>query len=304
MISLVTVHWGTDFAPTQLPWLAALARAGEVQEIIVVDVESDGRLQELIYPLDWSVRVGVVCLPLVSVGPALNAGIREARGDWVLQINGDILPVAGLASAWVSYLEESPHVGMVGVDYYFGGVPDSSLATSLALAVARTSRAGLALGNYALSSRALWSRVAYDEGGPFATAAWGLEDNDLGAQIRSLGLEIHMTETVETPAGERPLRWTHLGVHASAKKHRARGQDVALERARRRQYLMGKWGHQRLADGHPWYWEREDEFAKPGAYSQLVVEEMRPDSVLPCELPLETIRQLRLEPPSASEATE
>lgn len=86
-------------------------------EIIVVDSESDGEAPRMLNEQFPSVRC-IAFTENTGFGKAVNAGIREARGEYYLILNTDIVATDYAIDTLVRFLAEHPDAGMVGPKLY------------------------------------------------------------------------------------------------------------------------------------------------------------------------------------------
>lgn len=90
---------------------SALAQTHPAVEVIVVDDGSTDATQQILAPY----RSRIACLHQTNRGPAAarNAGLRIARGAYLLFLDSDDLLVPTSVAAKVSFLEQHPQYGLV-----------------------------------------------------------------------------------------------------------------------------------------------------------------------------------------------
>jgi len=158
------------------------ARNGNVLEVIIVD---DGSSEaETTRILNEVVEAGycVVPQPNLGVGAARNAGIRLAKGEFILPLDSDNRLRDVYLNEGVVLLKNNPSIGVIYTDAeYFGerggrwDVPDFNL-----LSLLRTNF----IDACALYRKKLWEEVGgYDEQMPWM----GLEDWDFWLRVASRG---------------------------------------------------------------------------------------------------------------------
>jgi len=303
MISAITTIWDPIGWDAQRDHLVKLLDAGELGDVTVVQV--NGTASPAVLP---DARFSLLLGSPDAIEPYSiwnNKAIPKLAGDFVLHLNGDILPVPGSVPLMEAWLKANPSAAMIGGDYWFGEVGTAEKATPQCDEILTVMEAGLMLSQYGLFSKALWGVVKFEESGPFATRGWGLEDNDLGCQLRSLGATIWMIQDVMCAGVKQQMRYAHLGlgpgitdgVHGSGERMEKAGIDVKAARLARWAYCDKKWGGQKL-DGRPWDWERADDYAGPGRYSlRAVVELSKPGGdAFECKLHPALTSEYLLEP--------
>jgi len=267
MVSAITAFFLPENWDPQRERLEQLVASGEIHDVTVVQVTPGPPPQLPVGP--WRYIVPPAGMLSVPYSYWNNRAIPELEGDWVLHLNDDVLPVPGSIPLMQKWLEEHPEAGMIGGDFWFGEVPNPAQATPRCDEILNVMPAGLMLSQYGLFRRPLWDQVQFDESPPLGELGWGSEDNDVGCQMRTLGLPIYMIQQVRCGDQVGPFYYCHLhiGVHASGDRLADLGIDVGATRKTRWNYANEKWGPTELPDGHFWDWEREDDYEGPGRYS-------------------------------------
>ena len=112
VISVVIVHWNTE--PELTDCLASLMAAGfPAMEIIIIDNNSDNIDEFAGRPLPSSVRL-VRNAGNRGFAPAVNQGLNEARGRYVLLLNPDIQVRGNALQRMVDFLETNGRAAVTG----------------------------------------------------------------------------------------------------------------------------------------------------------------------------------------------
>lgn len=172
------------------------------REIIVVDDGSSDLTPELLAAYGDGIQV-VRNDRAVGFSGACNAGASVSRGDYIIFLNNDTIPVQGWFNALVNYADEHPraavvgtkllfpnntiqHAGVVfGIDRYphhiYAGFPADHPATCISRRYQAVTAA------CCLVDRAAWNAM----GGFDRTFVNGWEDVDLCLRLGEAGYEIH-----------------------------------------------------------------------------------------------------------------
>lgn len=95
-------------------------------EIIVVNGEASRRDEKIIKE-KFSDVIYIAFSKNIGFAKLVNAGLKRAKGDFLMVLNSDILIEPDTLTTLVGYLKKHPGVGLVGPKIYS---PDGSLATS------------------------------------------------------------------------------------------------------------------------------------------------------------------------------
>lgn len=82
-------------------------------EIIVVDSESGEKTEELIREKYPEIKL-IAFKKNLGYSKAVNAGIKEAVGGYILILNADIIILDSAVSEMIKFMEKNPAVGIVG----------------------------------------------------------------------------------------------------------------------------------------------------------------------------------------------
>ncbi|MFW6135066.1 MAG: glycosyltransferase family 2 protein [Elusimicrobiota bacterium] len=80
--------------------------------IIVVDSESDHKVQELI-PEKYPDTQLISFKKNIGYAKIVNAGLKKAKGDFILILNADIIVLEGAIQKMLEYIKRRPEVGIV-----------------------------------------------------------------------------------------------------------------------------------------------------------------------------------------------
>jgi GT2 family glycosyltransferase len=213
----------------------ALGRLGRGAEVIVVDNASGDRSCDMVREAFPDVRL--IALPEnAGFAAAMNRGLSEARGEWVLSLNNDAVVEPGAVGELLGAAQRDPEVGSVAAQMRFAETP--LVINSAGIGV---DRLGVAydrlLGEPAEASEAepvevfgasagaaLYRRRMLEELGGFDSSLFfALEDVDLAWRARMAGWRC-----LYAPAAVVVHRHGATGRHRSAFKH----YHVALNRVR------------------------------------------------------------------------
>ena len=180
-----------------LATLVAGLGAGLIRDVVVVDAGSDDQSPAL--ALDMGCRVIQVGHNGRGRGQQLAAGAKAAKGDWLLFLHGDSVPLEGWIAACKSHIAAAPHQAA-----YFQLGFDDQAPSALRIAFWANWRArlfGLPCGDQGL----LLSRALYEAVGGFRPIAL-MEDVDLVGKL-----------------GKSRLRFLPAAVETSAERYRKGG---------------------------------------------------------------------------------
>lgn len=178
--------------------IAILREDSEVAEIIVVNNGSiDGTRQ-------WLDAHGegltVVHRENRGAGPGRNAGLDAAGSyDFVLMLDGGILPLPGSAARMRAYLDERPDADVLGLEIGHM-VTDESLAAHAwpgPIASLHTYRnSALSHTGYCLARASAFQGLRFSEEGPFGEPGWGVDDDEMACQWIEAGIVVHVVTGV------------------------------------------------------------------------------------------------------------
>lgn len=179
-------------------------------EILVADGESDDGTPELIRALPGGERVRIVPNPARIQAAGLNALIHEARGDFLVRVDGHTIIAPSYVRACVDALRESGAWNVGGQM-----VPAGTTPMGRAIATAGTSPFAVPSAFHVRKSATLtdtvylgaWPRWVFERVGPFNEHVGVNEDYELNVRIRQAGGTIYLTPTIRsTYYGRQTLR--------------------------------------------------------------------------------------------------
>ena len=126
MISIIITHHQT-LALLKLCLKSIKENIGALDyEVIIVDSQSEEKTRDLIEEEFPSVKL-IHFLKNVGYAKIVNAGIKAAKGDYILILNADILILKDSVSKMLKFIEIHPRVGAVGPRLLtFSNQPQSS----------------------------------------------------------------------------------------------------------------------------------------------------------------------------------
>ncbi len=136
-----------------------------------------------------------------GAGPGRNAGLDAAGPfDYVLMLDGGILPLVGGVAHMLDYLERHPEVAVLGLEIA-DMVTDESQATTIwpgpiADDGAYRNRC-LSHTAYCLARAAAFDGLRFSEEGPFAQPGWGVDDDEMSCQWNEAGIVVHVLTGVK-----------------------------------------------------------------------------------------------------------
>jgi GT2 family glycosyltransferase len=214
---------------------AALGRLGRRADVIVVDNASGDRSCEMVRETFPDVRL--IALPEnAGFAAAMNRGLSEARGEWVLSLNNDAVVEPGAVAELLGAGQRDPGVGSVAAQMRFAetpfvinsaGIGVDRLGVAYDRLLGERAEAGEAepvevFG--ASAGAALYRRRMLEELGGFDSSFFfALEDVDLAWRARMAGWHC-----LYAPGAVVEHHHGATGRHRSAFKH----YHVALNRVR------------------------------------------------------------------------
>lgn len=135
-----------------------------------------------------------------GAGPGRNAGLDAAgHFDFVLMLDGGILPLRGSVAHMKAYLDDRPDVHVVGLE--IGDmVTDESLAAQTwpgPIANLHAYRnSALSHTAYCLARASAFEGLRFSEEGPFAQPGWGVDDDEMSCQWNEAGIALHVVTGV------------------------------------------------------------------------------------------------------------
>ncbi len=174
-------------------------------EIIVVDGRSSDRTREIIDEVrERNPQVRCLDNPAGIVPTAMNMGIRAARGEIIIRVDGHTVCPRDYASNCIKYLEQT------GADNVGGpcltAAADESLGARLVAAIL-SSPFGVGDSKFRTSSKdgfvdtvpfGAFRRELFERVGMYNEKLIRNQDNDLNARIRTAGGRIYMTSVLTT----------------------------------------------------------------------------------------------------------
>ncbi len=126
MLSIIITHHQTP-ALLKLCIKSIRDNIGALEyEMIIVDSQSEANTRSLIEEKFSEVKL-IYFLKNVGYAKIVNAGIKIARGDYVLILNADILVLKKSVPKMLKFIKDHPKIGIVGPQLLtFGNQPQSS----------------------------------------------------------------------------------------------------------------------------------------------------------------------------------
>jgi succinoglycan biosynthesis protein ExoA len=187
-------------------------------EILVVDGRSDDGTRAVVQRVqarhpDAALRL--LDNPQGTVPPALNVGIRAARGDVIVRMDGHAIPTADYLSACVAALARSGAANVGGVVVAEGATPFGqavALATQHPLGAGDAKhRIGGAPGDVDTVPFGAFRREVFDKVGLFDESLVRNQDYEFNVRIRAAGERVHFDPAIRfayTPRGSIRALWT------------------------------------------------------------------------------------------------
>ena len=186
-------------------------------EILVVDgCSRDGTRESVIGLQDRfpEARLRLLDNPAGTVPHALNIGIREARGDVIVRIDGHTVPAADYVASSVAALESSGAANVGGVVEPIGDTPFGlavAIATKHPLGVGDARfRTGGAAGEVDTVPFGAFRRDVFRRVGLFDESLVRNQDYEMNLRIRKAGERIYLDPSIRftyTPRGSLRALW-------------------------------------------------------------------------------------------------
>lgn len=173
-------------------------------ELIVVDGESEDRTRALVerFAAESTVHLRLLSNPERRTAPGLNRGLREARGEVVVRVDGHCVVAPDFLTEAVAALEWS------GADCVGGPIASAGEGFwGRAIAVAMSSRFGVGNAAFRVSAREQWTdtvafgayrRSLFDTLGDFREDLDGGEDDEFNYRLLSAGGRILLTPAIRS----------------------------------------------------------------------------------------------------------
>lgn len=114
MLSIIITHYKTPIL-LKLCLQSVKENIAKIKfETIVVDSQTDGRTKELIGEELASQITLLSFKKNLGYARCVNAGLKKAKGEYILILNADILVGPGSISKMLAFIKENPQVGIVG----------------------------------------------------------------------------------------------------------------------------------------------------------------------------------------------
>jgi succinoglycan biosynthesis protein ExoA len=180
-------------------------------EIIIVDGDSDDGTQDVVREMQARLpdaRLQLLHNPDRTVPQALNIGIRAARADIIIRVDGHTVPDPDYVSACVRALHAS---GAANVGGYLTGTGDTPFGTAVALATSHAFgmgnaryRAGGAPGDVDTVPFGTFRREVFRRVGLFDESMVRNQDYEMNVRIREAGERVYFDPSIRftyTPRG-------------------------------------------------------------------------------------------------------
>lgn len=170
-------------------------------EILVVDGESDDRTRPIVeHVIARDPRVRLLSNPQRRVAPGLNAGLRAARGEVIVRVDGHCIVPPDYVSSCVRMLRDG------SADCAGGPVRaegDTFVGRAIAIAMSTPFGVGGAAFRWARVAREVdhlpfgaWRREVFDTIGPFDETLVRNQDDELSDRLRRAGGRIVMDPAI------------------------------------------------------------------------------------------------------------
>jgi polysaccharide pyruvyl transferase CsaB len=206
LVSIVVVtHNSAEFVRSCLRSIDSETSYPNYEAIVVDNGSTDGTVEAIRECAAGDARIRVQALPAnLGFAAANNAGVREAKGEYIILLNADTLVTSGWAGRLLRHLRRDPQIGLICPVTNFAGneaMIDTAYLSSgemqaFAQELARENE-GRALDIEvaplfcAMLRKALWSEL----GGLDERFEIGMfEDDDLSLQVRKRGLRVAAAE--------------------------------------------------------------------------------------------------------------
>ena len=187
-------------------------------EVLVVDGRSDDGTRDVVQRVQARHPDAALWLldnPQRTVPPALNVGIRAARGDVIVRMDGHAVPTADYLSACVGALARSGAANVGGAVVAEGATPFGqavALATQHPLGAGDAKhRIGGAAGDVDTVPFGAFRREVFDKVGLFDESLVRNQDYEFNVRVRAAGERVHFDPSIRfayTPRGSVGALWT------------------------------------------------------------------------------------------------
>lgn len=244
---IVPTYRGEELLGPLLQSFAALSVDPDLAEVIVVDDGTPGfdasRWEGMTGSIPLTVRARAA-----NGGRAIvrNDGIRAARGEVVIFLDGDMTVEAGFLEAHADFHRQHANAAAVGRIRWAPSVPSSPFMRYAGQRGVSRYPAGpvpykcFVTGNSSVRRRTLLDLGGFDEG--FST--YGGEDLELGYRLHRAGVEVHHLPTAQSlHYGWRGLRghWQSMEVYGSASLPLLLQRHPELDGVLRLDFLQAPW---------------------------------------------------------------
>lgn len=198
-------------------------------EIIIVDQGSNDGTEEYATIRNYQ---------NVGISKGKNQGIDAASGEYVLLLDGDVVPVPGSVLRLMEHLDNNPQCDALGMyPNKFAIEPNRHREEhheSYCNKLVDPRPSPTACLFYGMYRRKIFDEgLRMDEGGPFGEEGYGWEDHDFFMQMKDRGI-IQYVAHINHPAGKY--------YHAINSSIRNMGREKYIETSRKRnEYFKGKW---------------------------------------------------------------
>jgi succinoglycan biosynthesis protein ExoA len=188
-----------------------------LMEILIVDGRSDDGTRDVVSRVQAQfpdAELRLLDNPARTVPQALNIGIRAARSEIVIRMDGHTIPADDYISACVQALEAS---GAANVGGYWTSHGDTNFGTAVALATSHSLgmgnvryRAGGAAGDVDTVPFGAFRRDAFRRVGQFDESMTRNQDYEMNVRLRNAGERIYFDPAIRftyTPRGTVGALW-------------------------------------------------------------------------------------------------
>src|ERR1039458_1644182 len=245
--AVITTMDNLPLLQRQVPILQEDPLVGEI--IVVNNGSEDGTQQWLSYQPPTR-RLKIINRENCGAGPGRNAGL-DAAGyfDFVLMLDGGILPLRGGTQQMLAYLQRRPDAAVVGVDHSDTVTEEAKASVDWLGAILDADtywNRCLSQTHYCLARNAAFDGLRFSEEGPFGEPGWGADDNEMACQWLAAGIVVHVVQKKIQPyrrgsgSFERLFRETGIWPNAYGSVYE---QRVVWTQQNWPQYLQGiQWG--------------------------------------------------------------